>query len=46
MSLVKEIMDIHQAEIEILSTFGLGTTVKLWFTQITDQGETYEDPLG
>lgn len=46
MSLVKEIMDIHQAEIEILSTFGLGTTVKLWFTQITDQGETYEDPHG
>ena len=34
MSIVKEIMDIHQGEIEVQSAIGLGTTVVLWFKQM------------
>lgn len=33
MSLVKEIMDIHQGSIEISSQYGKGTVVSLWFTE-------------
>jgi signal transduction histidine kinase len=34
MSLVKEIMDIHQGHIEIDSLLGVGTTVGLWFKAV------------
>ena len=31
MALVKEIVDLHQGEIDVQSTLGKGTTVSLWF---------------
>ncbi len=36
MSLVKEIMDLHQGEISIKSSSGQGSTVTLWLPQATD----------
>lgn len=40
MSIVKEIMDIHQGEIEVQSTYGLGTTIILWFKEM-QSGEAH-----
>lgn len=37
MALVKEIMNIHQGQIDIKTELGLGTTVTLWIKQYADE---------
>ncbi len=43
MSLVKDIMDIHQGKVEIKSELGAGTTVRLWLKQsLNSENEHHE----